>query len=51
MLLKVEKDTTLLEDASLEYPDRESDYTFGFDYLINENFTLAFPMKEVGILP
>ena len=37
MLLKVEKDTTLLEDASLEYPDRESDYTFGFDYLINEN--------------
>ena len=24
MLLKVEKDTTLLEDASLEYPDRET---------------------------
>ena len=48
MLLKVEKDTTLLEDASLEYPDRESDYTFGLDYLINENFTLGLSYERGG---
>jgi len=48
VLLKVEKDTTLMEDASLEYPERENDYTFGFDYLVNENFTLGFSNERGG---
>ena len=47
MLLKVEKDTTLEKDASLDIL-KESDYTFGFDYLINENFTLGLSYERGG---
>ena len=37
-----------MKDASLEYPDRESDYTFGFDYLINENFSVGLSHERGG---
>tara|TARA_X000001036_G_scaffold173351_1_gene164038 strand:+ start:8761 stop:10737 length:1977 start_codon:yes stop_codon:yes gene_type:complete len=48
LFLKIEKDTTLLRDASLEYPDRKSDFTFGLDYSINDNFTLAVSYERGG---
>ena len=40
-LLQLEKDTTQMFDASLLYPERESDFTFGFKYSITDNFTIG----------
>jgi len=48
MLLTFEKDTTLMDDASLSYPDRESDFSFGFNYSINDNFTLGVSYERGG---
>ena len=47
-LLKFEKDTILLEDASIPYPSRESNYTFGLDYSINSNFTIGISYERGG---
>lgn len=41
LLLQFEKDTTQMFDASLLYPERESDYTFGLKYSITDNFTIG----------
>ena len=41
LLFKIEKDTSSVKTSSLPYPERESDYTFGFNYSINDNFTLG----------
>lgn len=40
-LLQLEKDTTQMFDASLLYPERESDFSFGFKYSITDNFTIG----------
>ena len=40
-LLQLEKDTTQMFDASLLYPERESDFTLGLKYSITENFTIG----------
>jgi len=48
MLLKFEKDTILVKDGSLPYPERETDITFGFDYSINDNFTLGISYERGG---
>ena len=40
-VLKIEKDTTKLKGRRLNYDDRNSDYSFGVDYSINENFILG----------
>ncbi len=47
-LLKIEKDTVLMEDASIPYPERESDFTFGVDYSMNSNFTLGISYERGG---
>jgi len=41
LLFKIEKDTSSIKTSSLPYPERESDYTIGFNYSINDNFTLG----------
>ena len=41
ILFKIEKDTTAVKISSLPYPERESDYTLGLNYSINDNFTLG----------
>ena len=41
LLFQFEKDTTKMFDASLLYPERESDYTFGLKYSITDNFTIG----------
>ena len=41
LLFQFEKDTTQMFDASLLYPERESDYTFGLKYSITDNFTIG----------
>jgi hypothetical protein len=47
-LLQIEKDTTLMFDASLLYPERESDYTFGLKYSITDNFTIGLSYERGG---
>jgi hypothetical protein len=47
-ILKIEKDTTRVKDGSLPYPERKSDYTLGFDYSINNNFTLGVSFERGG---
>ncbi|MBD74556.1 MAG: hypothetical protein CMM96_03585 [Rickettsiales bacterium] len=41
LLFQFEKDTTQMFDASLLYPERESDYTFGLKYSITDSFTIG----------
>lgn len=41
LLFKFEKDTTFIDRAKLPYLKRESDYSYGFDYFINDNFTIG----------
>ena len=49
ILLKVERDTILIDsNKSLQYPERESDYSFGLDYSINSNFTLGISYERGG---
>lgn len=49
ILLKFEKDTILdIEGASLLYPERKSDYTFGINYSINENFSVGLSHERGG---
>lgn len=40
-LLKIEKDTILTRGGRIEYPERESDYSFGIDYTFNDNFVIG----------
>tara|TARA_X000000368_G_scaffold344252_1_gene283016 strand:+ start:50848 stop:52821 length:1974 start_codon:yes stop_codon:yes gene_type:complete len=47
-LLQIEKDTTLMFDASLLYPERESDYTLGLKYSITDNFTIGLSYERGG---
>ena len=44
-LLKFEKDTTLT-DGFIKYENPRSDYSFGFDYSINENFVIGFSYER-----
>lgn len=56
ILFKVEKDTTLVDgpgirsdtDTRLRYKNRKSDYSFGIDYLINDNFSLGASYERGG---
>ena len=48
VLFQIEKDTILVDGGSLPYPDRESDYTIGLNYLINDNFSLGFSYEKGG---
>ncbi len=44
-LLKFEKDTTLT-DGFIKYENPRSDYSFGFDHSINENFVIGFSYER-----
>ena len=44
-MLKFEKDTTLT-DGFIKYENPRSDYSFGFDYSINENFVIGFSYER-----
>ncbi len=48
ILLKFEKDTVLVDGPRMPYENRESEFSFGFDYLINENFTLGGSFERGG---
>lgn len=48
LLLQIEKDTILVKDGSLPYPDRESDFTFGLKYSLNDNFTVGVSYEKGG---
>ena len=41
ILMKVERDTTA-QDAAIEYKQPSSEYSFGIDYAISDNFTIGF---------
>jgi hypothetical protein len=41
ILIKVERDTTA-QDARIEYKQPSSDYSFGIDYAISDNFSFGF---------
>ena len=48
-LIKFEKDTILdIEGASLLYPERKSDFSFGIDYTINDNFSVGISHERGG---
>ncbi len=47
-LLKFEKDTLRETDEGVPYPERESDFSLGLDYSINENFTLGLSHERGG---
>ena len=48
LLFKLEKDPTRIDGPVLEYLERESDFSYGFDYLINENFTIGTAYERGG---
>lgn len=41
LFLKIEKDTILNDDGLMPYNERKSNYSYGFDYTINNNFTIG----------
>ena len=45
-IFKFEKDTILVDDGSLPYPERNSNYSFGIDYSINDNFTFSMAYEK-----
>ena len=48
LVLKFERDTTLIDRIKAPYPRRESDFSYGFDYLINDNFSLGGSYERGG---
>ena len=45
LILKIEKDTTLIP-GQVGYERPESEFSFGFDYRINDNFSLGFAQER-----
>ena len=41
LMLQIEKDTTLNDDGLIEYKKRSSDFSYGIDYSINNNFSIG----------
>jgi hypothetical protein len=48
LVIKFERDTTLIDRIKSPYPRRESDFSYGFDYLINDNFSLGGSYERGG---
>ena len=48
LLFKFEKDPTRIDGPVLKYKERKSDFSYGFDYLINENFTIGSSYERGG---
>ena len=40
-MLVLEKDTILVDGPRMPYPNRKNDYSYGFKYNFNNNFTLG----------
>ena len=49
-LLKFERDTTEINEFSIEYEDRSSNYSFGVDYMINDNFNIGLSFERGNFL-
>mgnify|MGYP001259640371 FL=1 len=49
-LLKFERDTILVNGPRMPYEKRESDYSFGLDYSINNNFSVGASYERGGFL-
>ncbi len=47
LFLKFEKDPIFVE-STFPYPDRESDFSYGLDFIINDNFTLGASYERGG---
>lgn len=48
LLLKFEKDTTLVNGPSMPYEERESDFSLGLEYFFNKNFSLGMAFERGG---
>ena len=48
LILKFEKDTTLVNDSRMPYKERKSDFSLGLDYLFNDNFSLGMAFERGG---
>ncbi len=48
LVIKFERDTTLIDRIKSPYPRRESDFSYGLDYLINDNFSLGGSYERGG---
>ena len=50
LLLNIEKDTTLVGRTKMPYPDRDSDYSLGLNYIINKNFNMGLSYERGNYL-
>ena len=48
LLLKFDKDTTLINGPKMPYEKRESDFSMGLNYTINKNFVLGASFERGG---
>ncbi len=48
LILQFEKDTTLIDGPKMPYEPRESDYSLGFNYSINDNFVIGASFERGG---
>ncbi len=46
LMLKLEKDTILVNGPRMPYETRESDFSVGFDYSISDNFNIALSFER-----
>ena len=50
LLLKIEADTTNTTGGQITYDKKESEFSYGIDYLINDNFTLGASFERGNYL-
>ncbi len=50
LLLKVEKDTTNTDGTFIQYDEKESEFSIGLDYSINNNFTVGASLERGNYL-
>lgn len=48
LILKFEKDTMLIDGSKMPYERRESDYSYGLDYMFNNNLSLGLSYERGG---
>ncbi len=46
LILKIETDTTLNEDGAIAYPKKKSEFSYGIDYSLNDNFTFGASIER-----
>ena len=50
LLFKIEADTTNTTGGQIKYDEKESEFSYGIDYLINDNFTLGASFERGNYL-